>query len=488
MALKMWSLDVAREQAPTFDHLARWAHLSLDHGYDALGLYLEHRFAWECAPWAGGVGALKPGTVRALRSEFPSLRIIPMINLLGHFEGFLHTESGQGMRETRLGGMQGCPSYPDFVRLTEAIVEEALAVFDDEILHLGGDETADLAVCPRCSERPKAEVYAEHFAPLIERVERAGRRPALWGDMLLEHPSVLDALSKRTLIFDWQYFGGLTDSAPTFTSAGFEVVGCPTLQAYNAPWLYVRESDENIRRVASDVAAMDLTGVCLTTWEATLFGPYDALEPAIARAGQVLNGRDPDPMGPWEELIGVELPLCGRTFAHSTHRSRLRGTFLLGGNPFLLWREFGEDLVGEAGDRALPLLDRAQLVAEGEAQRGITIMLRSAIEFARIADQCRREYAAGRTEAACTALAPARYLWDRLASIAHESQVRVGGSRADAERCHLAKEHVERVIRRIRRVGDGSLGYLPSFDHLTDLRFVPHDQGAWWRVNAWTDR
>jgi hypothetical protein len=171
MALKMWSLDVAREQAPTFDHLARWAHLSLDHGYDALGLYLEHRFAWECAPWANGVGALKAGTVRALRSEFPSLRIVPMINLLGHFEGFLHTESGQGMRETRLGGMQGCPSDPDFVRLTEAIVEEALAVFDDEILHLGGDETADLAVCPRCAEHPKAAVFAEHFAPLIEQRE-----------------------------------------------------------------------------------------------------------------------------------------------------------------------------------------------------------------------------------------------------------------------------------------------------------------------------
>lgn len=488
MPLKMWSLDVAREQAPTFDHLARWAHLSLDHGYDALGLYLEHRFAWQAAPWANGVGALKAGTIRTLRSEFPSLRIIPMINLLGHFEGFLHTEAGRDLRETGFGGMQGCPSNPEFVRLAEALVDETLEVFDDEIVHLGGDEAADLAACPRCADRTKAKLFATHFGPLIERVERAGRRPAIWGDMLLEHPSVLDRVSKRTLIYDWQYFGGLGDSSPKFTDAGFEVVGCPTLQAYNAPWVYVSESMANVRQVIDDAAAMNLAGVCLTTWESTLFGPCDALEPAVARVGQMLNGRESHPIGPWEELVGIELPRCGRPFAHSTHRSRLRAKFLLGGNPFLLWREFGEDLVGEAGDRALATLDQAQFLAEGEAQRGITIMLRSTIEFARIAEACRREYTAGRSEAACAALAPTRYLFDRLAAIARETELRVGGSRADAERCHLAKEHVERVMRRIRRVGDGSLGYVPSFEHLTDLRFVPHDQGAWWRVNSWVDR
>ena len=33
--------------------------------------------------------------------------------------------------------------------------------------------------------------------------------------------------------------------------------------------------------------------------------------------------------------------------------------------------------------------------------------------------------------------------------------------------------------------GDGVLGYLPSFEHLTHPKFVPHDQGAWWLINRW---
>ncbi|MBI3721379.1 MAG: hypothetical protein HY248_02405, partial [Fimbriimonas ginsengisoli] len=100
MPLRMWTYDLAREQAPTLDHLRRLCDLSLQSGYNALGLYLEHRFAYPSAPWAQGAGCLTPEMVRTLQEEFKDLKLVPLVNLLGHFEGMLYTEHGKRYAES----------------------------------------------------------------------------------------------------------------------------------------------------------------------------------------------------------------------------------------------------------------------------------------------------------------------------------------------------------------------------------------------------
>jgi hypothetical protein len=76
---------------------------------------------------------------------------------------------------------------------------------------------------------------------------------------------------------------------------------------------------------------------------------------------------------------------------------------------------------------------------------------------------------------------------DDLARIAKGNLIRFGGSPADIERTIVAKEHVERAMRRIKAYGDGSLGYLPSFETIVHPKFVPHDQGNWWLINRWAN-
>jgi len=96
-----WTYDIAREQAPN----ERWLHLlcerSLSAGYNFLGLYLEHRFAYPSAPWAWWTGALRPEVVRGLQDTYRSagLRIVPFLNTLGHMEGFIRARGGEFLRE-----------------------------------------------------------------------------------------------------------------------------------------------------------------------------------------------------------------------------------------------------------------------------------------------------------------------------------------------------------------------------------------------------
>ncbi len=654
MPLRMWTYDLAREQAPTLDHLRRLCDVTLESGYNALGLYLEHRFAYPSTPWSHGTGSLTPEMVSQLQTEYRTLEIIPFINLLGHVEGFLYTEEGRKFAETKFVGMQACPSDAGFKELAAGLLSDSLEAFTSSIIHIGGDETQHLGACPICRRRVaefeskigtdgKARLFGEHFAPMLQQVTDAGRRPAIWGDMLAEHQQATGFIPKTTLIFDWQYFQSASRTASPFRTSGFDVVYCPTLHVYNATWLHLPQSEKNVVENAISSALDKAYGLCLTTWECDLFGSYETLLPAIKATGEIfsnaeslareeegaiLAGRPSDlildsdspsesiptgiadgilsglmdnlasgatiligakhitvqydsmtphvdpariPADPgaeaiqricrlasledsrsterrtgqitgeyksvpfqievtsepvatgmklrlemepwlnstayslerkadrflkaylregenyeeWARLMGVDLLNAGGSFQFTGIRSGLKCRLLLYGNPFLAWLHHSDELCGPTGDAALSIFERGIVFAPDASSRGASDFGKAAVLFVRFAEEAHRAYAQRQPGAAATALMPCRQIFENLLKIARSNHLRIGGSLADIERCLIAREHVERVMRRIKTYGDGSLGYLPSFEMITHPNFVPHDQGAWWKINSW---
>lgn len=485
MPLRLWTLDVAREQNCTTEHLDRWARLTTESGYDGIGLYLEHRFAYPSAPWAHGEGCLTPEMVQTLERGYPSLKIVPFINVLGHMEGFIYTERGKRFAEERFKGLSACPSNPEFRRFAEELVDDTMNAFRSPLIHLGGDETAQLGKCPMCATQDKADLYAEHVGALARRVLAAGRRPAIWADMLAEHPSVADTLPKETLLFVWEYFDDPAPAARELRQKGFEVVVCPTLHTYNSAWLNLLQAEANVHSM------IDEDNFCLTTWEYGVFGNVNTLAPAItavARRSSDLLGayaKVSDDHRRWAKLMGVDLVECGPTFAAGRLRSSLRCRLLLYGNPFLAAHIHAEALSGDEGTRALKIVDEAIAFSPDADYRSVAMMVGKAVDFVRQSDQARQAYSQGLPGIAVGSLAPCRTIFDDLHRIAVANRLNAGGSRADEARCVQAKLHVERVIRRIRDYGDGQMGYLPSWESITDPRFTPHDQGNWWRINAW---
>lgn len=484
--LRMWTYDLAREQCPTLDHLRLLLQTTKDGGYDSFGLYMEHRFAYPSAPWAAGKGAVTPEMVSTLRRESPEIAIVPFVNLLGHCEGFLYSEEGAEFAEERFKGMQGCPSEPAFREFAMRLLGDVLEAFDSPLVHIGGDEAQQLGACPKCRAETeawdaqgkdgKAEVYGRWIGEVARAVVAAGRRPAIWGDMLLAHPSAASHLPPETLVFHWEYFDDIVAGARQIAEMGFEVVLCPTLHTYNAPWLHLEPSIS--KAMEAEAAASEFSGYCLTTWEAGLFGNYETMLP-------ILRGESGEDR--WSQIMGVDLPALDGVFGFGRIRSALKCRFLLYGNPFLLWLRHREELVGEPGTRALALLDHAISVAPDAAHRGVSEFVRLAIEFVRHVEAARTVYRDREPGKAAAELAPCRQIFEHLEKIANATHHRIGGSLADVERCRVARQHVETVIRRIRDYGDGSLGYLPSFETITHPKFMPHDQGNWWLINKWAN-
>lgn len=495
-----WMMDIARDQSPSQDLLERLAEQSLNAGYNTWGLYLEHRFAYPSAPFAHAPGALTPEMVRRLVSRYSprGLRIVPFLNTLGHMEGFIRSEGGQYLAESdNIYSRQICPSRPECVQFARQLVADVLPVFDSDLIHLGGDEAWELGNCPRCAERAKAMgkagLYGEHFGPLCRWVLEQGRRPALWGDMLLKHPEAMEHIPRETLIFDWQYFNRPAESMRKFRAAGYEVVCCPSVQTYNSGWCFLDETQQNIDEHAEDAQSLGGEGVLVTSWEFTYFSHYAAIYPLIFAAGQRLSrGRD------WNEaireiggesyaeiadILGRQIPGASEFLRPGTSRT-LRDRLVIRQNPFELWKAWRQEACSEGGDKILALCERAvERMAHCDTQFGRELWLpvwlhHLALNWVREIEAAYAHYERRKLPEAAQRISQATR--DRFARLRFELRriADEGGSRADVYRVDRLLVEIATVTRRIWDL-DRDNQWLPSFETIAHANYSRGDQAAW---------
>lgn len=477
-----WMYDIAREQAPREAWLHGVLRRSLGAGYGAVGLYLEHRFAYRSAPWVVGAGSMTPDTVQRLSRapELSGLRVIPFLNTLGHMEGFLRSEAGRRMAESPgEGSAQICPGRAECVEFAWGLVFDAMAAFDDEWIHLGGDETRELGACARCAERVRAVgaagLYGEYFGRLCRRVLQRGRRPCLWGDMLVQYPDALAELPGETVIFDWRYDGSPAETTRMFRARGFDVVCCPALRTYDAGWCFLAETWRVIDAHATAATQLDALGVLVCAWEFFGFSSLGSVLPLIFAAGRRLaRGEDWTAAlvaegNPGEahaaETLGRLVPDASAFLRPGGGRA-LRGRLVLDNDPFALWRAWREDACGAPGDVILRACDDAAAVLPSDSALRFPVQLhRVAVEWVRLVEKAQGRYAAGDRAGCARALAQGRAALARLRPglqrIAEE-----GGSVADLDRLNHLLAAVDRVSERLEGLSGAATSW-PAFASVT---------------------
>jgi hypothetical protein len=474
-----WTIDLAREQSLPEVTLTDWLSRSAASGYNAVGLYLEHRYAYPSAPQAAAPGCLSPEVASRLVEGSP-VRVIPFLNTLGHMEGFMRSEGLQWLSEGHSdGSAQMCPSRPECVEFARNMVTDALSVFTDEWVHLGGDETRQLAQCDLCSKREKAEVYADYFSSLCKWLIDKGRRPCLWADMLIEHPSVLEKLPKETVLFDWQYHQSPIDSSSVFKDAGFDIVCCPAVHTYDSAWCYLDETYTNVDQHIEAANELGALGVCVTTWEFSYFTNYFSTLPIIFACGRRLRGED------WNDALLAEggeeffrmANTIGRDLINTTeflHKGwrRVRQNMVLSQDPFGLWRVWRNEPCGEVGDRILEFA--ASIKSDAPEIRYPAFFYSFVVQWVRHCDHAYRHYVAGEMEAAANVLQHAAQEFDQLIEwMGYFSSL--GGSLGDVHRAIRLKSRVIEVANAVLAVQD----YKPAFEILSHPAYIPGDQAAW---------
>ncbi len=511
-----WMYDIAREQSPGEDYLLELIERSARAGYNAMGLYLEHRFAYPSAPWAAGPGCLTPGMAGRLSkaARESGVRLIPFLNTLGHMEGFIRAEGGQWLAEAPgRGVLQMCPSREECREFASGLVADAAAAFDDEWIHLGGDETHQLGECPRCRERAaeigEVGLYAEFFGRLCREVIALGRRPCLWGDMLAKHPEALGEIPRETVIFDWDYEEAPSETSAMFRERGFEVVLSSAVRSYDANWCFLDETRRVIDshrasadqsetlQVEADRTEVEQSGVeqpaarragqLVCAWEFFGFSAFESVLPVVMAAGRRISAGEE-----WEaalkaeggeafaraaEILGSEIPRLSPFLAPGGWRS-LREPLLKHGDPFQLWRAWREDARGRVGDRVLEALAEAgNLIGQENPLRFPVDFHRACLEWVRLVERAAEQYALGETGRATALLVEGARVLARLRP-GLERIAAGGGSGADPVRLDGLLEVIERAQSNIRAAPETG-GGRPAFEILTQAGYTPGDQAGW---------
>jgi hypothetical protein len=259
-----------------------------------LVLELNYRYQFSKHPEVVDANALSPDDLKRLAtaSRTAGVRLIPMINLLGHQSwakntfGLLRGHPEFDETPGKYPANEGiycrsyCPLHPQLHGVIFDLMDELLDVTGANAFHVGMDEVFLLGEddCPRCKGKNKAELFAGEVRALRDHLAAANRTMWMWGDRFIDGETTgigkweasangtaaaLRAVPKDIVISDWHYEVA-HPTALYFALEGFRVVSSPWRRSSVA----LRQLDllRLARMNSTPAVAARLEGMLHTTW------------------------------------------------------------------------------------------------------------------------------------------------------------------------------------------------------------------------------
>ena len=263
-------------------------------GVNTLVLELNYRYQFSKHPEVVDANALSPDDLKhlATASRTAGVRLIPMINLLGHQSwakntfGLLRGHPEFDETPGKYPANEGiycrsyCPLHPQLHGVIFDLMDELLDVTGANAFHVGMDEVFLLGEddCPRCKGKNKAELFAGEVRALRDHLAAANRTMWIWGDRFIDGETTgigkweasangtaaaLRAVPKDIVISDWHYEVA-HPTALYFALEGFRVVSSPWRRSSVA----LRQLDllRLARMNSTPAVAARLEGMLHTTW------------------------------------------------------------------------------------------------------------------------------------------------------------------------------------------------------------------------------
>jgi hypothetical protein len=263
-------------------------------GVNVLVMEFDYRYQFASHPEVADRDALSKADVQAIATAAreSGVRLIPLINLLGHQSwaqqtfGLLRAHPEFDETPGKYPNNQGiycrsyCPLHPDVHKVVFDLIDELAGACGADAVHVGMDEVFLIGTddCPRCRGRNRAELFAQEVRTLHDHLAETHREMWMWGDRLLDGygtglgeweasqngtAAAINDVPRDIVICDWHY-----DSAPP-TAAYFAVQGFRVLAA---PWekrdVALGELDlvRSVRAHANDLIVPRMFGMLQTSW------------------------------------------------------------------------------------------------------------------------------------------------------------------------------------------------------------------------------
>ncbi|HXA13890.1 MAG TPA: family 20 glycosylhydrolase [Opitutaceae bacterium] len=289
--VRAFQWDLAR-QVERLDFLLKWLPRYAEWGYEELYLHLEDAVEFPSLPGVARRDAYSQKQFARLveAATHVGIRVVPIVNLLGHTQYLIKTPGLRDLNELRapdgspLERGQICPLHPRTLEVAEKLLRDIAPFCTAGLVHTGLDESFHIGKCPRCREEIARVGLAAHFAGHVSRLHALtrglGLRMALWADMFYYIPEAIAQLPRDVVAFEWYYYPftrqprvelfnfAEANLAARFKQHGIAFYGCPMNGAFRwEPLPVFRERLENIRSWWRYGQRTGAAGFLVTSWE-----------------------------------------------------------------------------------------------------------------------------------------------------------------------------------------------------------------------------
>jgi hexosaminidase len=239
-------LDISRGRVPKLETLLDLVERLADFKINEFQLYTEHTFAYRNykSVWQSW-GALTATEIRTLDQRCRELGIdlVPNQNSFGHLRYFLAHPKVKKLAEVSAPyeGSTGdflrfpttlAPNNPSTIKFIRELYDELLPNFTSQFLNVGCDETWDLGRGQNqklCERRGKGRVYVDFLKQIQREVSQRGRTMMFWGDIILNHPELIESLPENVIALNWGYEANhpFEKEAATFAKSKVPFYVCP---------------------------------------------------------------------------------------------------------------------------------------------------------------------------------------------------------------------------------------------------------------------
>ena len=272
--------DISRGPVPTLEYMKyqirRFAELKIN----TLTYYTEHVVRTEKHPeFAPPGGALSIAEWKEL-SEYAKeyyIELIPNFQSLGHAEKVLLCPKFQNIAESNTVYALTKPETLEFMR---DIYTEMSPAFESKFFHVNCDETFDIGRGPS-SEKVKelgvGRVYTDYMNQLSSILKDNGKRMMMWGDIVLQHPEILDILPKETVMMTWEYsdYDSYSKWIDPFVEKGFDFIICPGVLNSSRISPNYKMGIPNIQKFIKQGIEKGAIGVLNTVWDEGSLHTFD---------------------------------------------------------------------------------------------------------------------------------------------------------------------------------------------------------------------
>ena len=266
--------DLSRGPVPTLEFMKHQMRTFAAYKINVYSPYFEHTLAFAKHPLIGPPGGALSRTDIAELVAYARryhIDVIPEQEAFGHLHHVLKYELYSPLAETPHGHVLA-PGQSGSMSLIRDWFSEIDSLFPSRYVHLGADETFELGR-GQTAERIKRDsigpVYLGFLSDIVSAIKRPGKRYLFWGDVAVNHPTLVGSLPKEMVAVAWSY--GASNSfdrqITPFTQAGIETWVAPGVSNWNRVYPNNNVAFINIRNFVRDGQRLGAAGLLNTSWD-----------------------------------------------------------------------------------------------------------------------------------------------------------------------------------------------------------------------------